>query len=87
MSVLRLDATNVIKVAQGGEYQNFSWNKKFFIHFFFLLVTRLGVTTKKILFLLQNIVPVWLSLGPKKSNNRSSPTFIQHLKDTFYRTY
>jgi len=25
------------KVAQGGEYQNFSWNKKFFIHFFFLV--------------------------------------------------
>jgi len=23
------------KFARGGEYQNFSWNKKFFIHFFF----------------------------------------------------
>ena len=25
------------EVLQGGEYQNFSWNKKFFIHFFFLV--------------------------------------------------
>ena len=42
-----LDST---KVVQGGEYQNFSRNKKFFIHLFFLLWLQFRRTMKNSFF-------------------------------------